>query len=449
MKDNILLTEANYKDKYPPLGLMKISTYHKLKGDNVEYSRIYKKEKRDYYSKIYIATRFSFHWKKTKELIHYYQKNYDGEILIGGIHASINPTLYENEFGIKANIGSLKGNVKSIIKKIKSDEFLSLYIDEIKKYGIDVLPPDYSLFENQELPFNLILKNNYLLRATKGCKRNCSFCDVKRICEGYIDKLPLIPIINYIDKNFGQRTSILFFDDNTLMSNCFKSIIDDLKEAGFYKGSRLNRKLRSTDFNQGMDLRLLNEDKLDLLESININPVRFAFDDISMKDVYITQIKKVIAIGIRNISVYVLFNYNDTPEDFYERLRISIDLNKQFGCRIFSFPMKYVPNEMLDRKFIGKYWTRRMIRGVQCILNSSHGIVPVYEGFFERAFGKDYNEFYQIINMPEKYIIYRKIYEEQIEKWKKEFTFFNLNINELELIKLINPIVNLEINKKL
>ena len=34
---NILLIEPNYKNKYPPIGLMKIATYHRMLGDNVTF----------------------------------------------------------------------------------------------------------------------------------------------------------------------------------------------------------------------------------------------------------------------------------------------------------------------------------------------------------------------------------------------------------------------------
>lgn len=418
LKKKILLVEAPYNDKYPPLGLMKISTFHKLQGDIVTYVRGKVREERDYFSKIYISTRFSFHWKKTKELIFYYKKNYDCEIHIGGIHASINPQLYENETGISPHVGSLSGDIRFILKRIKKDPNLCEISGDIRKYGIDALPPDYSLFDKLEVPFKKILEENYLLRSTKGCKRNCSFCDVKKICEGYNHKLPIKPIVNYIKDNFGEKRNILFFDDNTLMSNQLEQIVDELCDIGFHKNAKLHKKKRYCDFNQGMDLRLLTDKKLQLINKISINPIRFAFDDISQKNIFIKKIHKVIAKNIKNISVYVLYNYKDTPSDFYKRIKISAELNSKYNCRIFSFPMKYIPNNGTDRKFIGENWNKRMIRSLQCILNSTHGIVPVNYKFFKIAFGENEEDFFRILYLPENYIIYRNLNKDNICEWE-------------------------------
>ena len=37
MSRNILLVEPNYRNKFPPVALMKFSTYHKRRGDNVVF----------------------------------------------------------------------------------------------------------------------------------------------------------------------------------------------------------------------------------------------------------------------------------------------------------------------------------------------------------------------------------------------------------------------------
>ena len=40
----VLLVEPGYKNKYPPMGLMKISTYHKQLGDEVRFVKGFSKD---------------------------------------------------------------------------------------------------------------------------------------------------------------------------------------------------------------------------------------------------------------------------------------------------------------------------------------------------------------------------------------------------------------------
>ena len=86
---NILLVEPNYKNKYPPMGLMKISTYHKSKNDTVWY---FKGKMPDsqwnnlQVDRVYITTLFTFSYRKSVETIKYYLRRFEADkIYIGGI----------------------------------------------------------------------------------------------------------------------------------------------------------------------------------------------------------------------------------------------------------------------------------------------------------------------------------------------------------------------------
>ena len=97
----ILLVEPNYKNKYPPLGLMKLSSFHKDKGDGIEFCKGLYKGNVDSFDRIYITTLFTFYWKKTLDTIYYYTERVKNQkkVYVGGIMASI---LYEElmqEFG--------------------------------------------------------------------------------------------------------------------------------------------------------------------------------------------------------------------------------------------------------------------------------------------------------------------------------------------------------------
>ena len=196
-------------------------------------------------------------------------------------------------------------------------------------------------------------------------------------------------------------------DNNVLASPEFPHIVEDIKNHGFQKGARYGKAQRFVDFNQGIDARLLSEEKMELLSQLALKPLRIAFDDIKFEQLYVDKMRLAHKHGVRHLSNYILFNFDDTPDDFYKRLRINIELNEELGLSIFSFPMKYVPLDAKDRKHIGPSWTKTQLRGIQCILHATHGVVGPRRPFFEAAFGKDVGEFNHIIEQPEEAIFYR------------------------------------------
>jgi len=201
----------------------------------------------------------------------------------------------------------------------------------------------------------------------------------------------------------------LLLDNNVLASSEFPRIIEEIKRYGFYKGAKFEGRLRYVDFNQGVDARLLTEEKMKLLSELAIKPLRIAFDDIKFKRLYTEKIRLAHKYGIKHLSNFILFNYNDTPEDFYSRLRINIELNEELGLSIFSFPMRFTPLDAKDRKHVDNpHWTTQQLRGIQCILHATHGVVGPKRPFFEKAFGKDVEEFKYIIEQLEEHIFHRE-----------------------------------------
>jgi len=127
----------------------------------------------------------------------------------------------------------------------------------------------------------------------------------------------------------------------------------------------------------------------------------------ALKDEYVKCVRLANDFEIPRIAGYVLYNYTDTPQDFYERLRVSVELNQELGTHVYSFPMKYIPLDAKDRSFIGRHWSRKLLRGVQCILLATKGKVGTNREFFHAAFGANTEQFLKIALMPERYIIYR------------------------------------------
>lgn len=223
-----------------------------------------------------------------------------------------------------------------------------------------------------------------------------------------------------------------------------KAILDtygELKEYfdGFYSK---NPRKRYVDFNQGIDSRLITDENMAKLAEIPIQPVRIAFDHWGLRDKYDAAVRTAVRQGHKNLSNYILYNYDEKPIELYWRLKLNVDLCEELGVSIYSFPMKYHPIEDPDyfsnRDYVGKYWNRKFVRTIQAILNSTKGKVGKGFDFFCKAFGSNDEEFYKLLYMPEAMIIYR-LYFEGIgltDKWWREYS--SLTTSEREAI---NPII--------
>lgn len=171
---------------------------------------------------------------------------------------------------------------------------------------------------------------------------------------------------------------------------------------------------RIVDFNQGVDARHFTERKAEMLSKIAISPLRIAFDWISVKDEYLQAIRWSAKYGIRNFSNYLLYNFNDHPDELYERLKINVDLCAELNLNIYSFPMKYHPlqgQHSHDRDYIGKHWNRKYIRAIQAIMNSTKGSIGRGQSFFYKAFGRNLDQYHTLLEMPDTLIIYRFFFE--------------------------------------
>lgn len=179
----------------------------------------------------------------------------------------------------------------------------------------------------------------------------------------------------------------------------------------FKHGSRV----RFIDFNQGVDARLVDDEKMKKLSEVNIRPLRIAFDHYEQRDIYIKAVETAAKYGISDLSNYLLYNFKDTPEELYYRMKINVDLCEKLNVTIYSFPMKYHPIDdpeyYANRDYIGEHWNRKFIRAVQAVLNSTKGKIGRGVAFFEEAFGSDIEEFQKILWMPETFIIYRRKYD--------------------------------------
>ena len=448
--EDILLIEPNYFNKYPPLGLMKISYFHKhLLGDCVVFAKgtLPEKLSEKRWDRVYVTTLFTFEWEETKKSIQYaltVAKD-NSKVFVGGIMATLMPQLFLETFPTITLVSGLLNHEGTL--GLKNDAC------------IDRLTPDYSILD--DVDYKYPATDAYFLYMTRGCGMKCQFCAVQTLEPKYIPYIPINEQIAKIDEQFGAKRNLLLMDNNVLRSNDFDKIVDDLLGLGFGKGGtypspQTGKPLqRYIDFNQGLDAKLLTEHKAKRLGELAISPARIAFDHIEDETSYKIALELCAKNGIKHLSNYILYNGEDfsgkgqqyqadTPKDLFKRMKVSMDfcdeLNAKYGnsgkVHIFSFPMKYIPLNALDRSFVGTNWNKKFLRAVQRMLIPTQGKGVSTRSFFEADFGKTENEFIENLTMPEDLLGLRGHFvnrnNESAEDREKRFTQWEISHKRID-----------------
>ncbi len=330
----VLLVEPKrgreYHTTYPPLALLKLSTFHKKKGDSIKLvngiSNIEFKP-----DLIYITSLFTYAWKPVHEVIRYYAIKFrNAKVVVGGIYATLcSQHLYE-EFG-----------------------------DRIEIHGglfpkIDNLIPDYSLVPEWKTS---------IVFSSRGCPRNCPFCSVCILEPEFISKRSIKKFV------YPGHEKIVFWDNNILATSHWNKIFKELHKLDM-----------EVDFNQGLDARLLTDEVAFKLSKIRIKLVRLAYDSIGIKNQLFKAISHLKKTGIKGnkIIVYCLYNYkNDSPEIFLERIKNLME------WRVVAYPMRYEPLEPSKKNtYVSENWTLEkleMLAKARRVLGFG-GAFPAYVG---------------------------------------------------------------------
>lgn len=319
---NILLIEPGYKNKYPPLGLMKIAQYHGPNGkkDNVRFIKgeADKSALKTSWDRIYVTSLFTFEWSAIARAIDFaiqLSNNQPNKVFVGGIAASLMHDEYIREpkwAGVRFISGLLS---EPPAVSLELDDFMEeLYSDDRYSTPIEDLIPDYSILDQIQEQYVYPVHDAYFAYASRGCVRKCSFCGVPKLEGGQRDAKPISHIVKEVERLYGTKRDLTLMDNNIVASPNFKNIIAEICDLGFKSGDTIIRNgrpiQRKVDFNQGVDARILSKDKMFLREmsKICLKPLRIAFDHIGVRKPYETSIRYANEYGLKDLSNYMLYN---------------------------------------------------------------------------------------------------------------------------------------------
>lgn len=173
---------------------------------------------------------------------------------------------------------------------------------------IESMSPDYDLYPECDRFYGF---------TTRGCIRNCPFCIVPKK-EGKIIELydTTYDALMNITGGYSRRFNKIEFLDNNILA----------RKNWFFRLCNMLEGRFLVDFNQGLDIRLLNGDVAKKLAKLKpITCWKFAFDNIDYKDAVLKGIDILNAndVNVRSkVMFYVYVHDDDHVDDALERCRI-------------------------------------------------------------------------------------------------------------------------------
>ena len=312
----VILLEPKYRHPYLALGLAKISQFVKKNGGEAIYQNDYVPQSEDL---ICVTSLFTYDSNKVLEALYdIYFVNKNPNVLVGGIYASLMPFNIEKQY---PNVKIFRGYSKVL----------------------DMVIPDYSLNNYLIPPWNDF---SYIF-TTRGCKNACSYCAVPKLEKEHW--------INPKWKTHLNKTKqyVMVYDNNLTMQpkEHIKDVFDFFHEE--------DKKLL---FDNGLDCKYIDQDIAKILKQAKYyrSGLRLAFDRIEDDGIFQSAIEQLLSIGIgkSNFLIYVLFNFTDTPQEAYYRMKECVRL----GVR--PYPQQYIPLNKTSRQpiYVGKYWTEKLVR---------------------------------------------------------------------------------------